>query len=49
MNSTLRSDLFDDQYNMSLYEWFFRWAGMMQRMDELRRANGELRTELETS
>ncbi|KAJ0530372.1 hypothetical protein HanHA89_Chr10g0389171 [Helianthus annuus] len=49
MNSALRSDLFDDQYSMSLCEGFFRGAGMLQRMDELRRANEELRTELRTS
>ncbi|KAF5759046.1 hypothetical protein HanXRQr2_Chr16g0736491 [Helianthus annuus] len=30
MNSALRSDLFDDEYNMSLCEGFFRGAGMLQ-------------------
>ncbi|KAJ0649727.1 hypothetical protein HanLR1_Chr15g0587581 [Helianthus annuus] len=49
MNSALRPDLFDDQYNMSLCEGFFRGAGMLQRMDELRKANEGLRTELRTS
>ncbi|KAJ0540159.1 hypothetical protein HanRHA438_Chr08g0369421 [Helianthus annuus] len=49
MNSALRSDLFDDQYSMSLCEGFFKGAGKLQRMDELRRANEELRTELKTS
>ncbi|KAJ0733409.1 hypothetical protein HanPI659440_Chr11g0407961 [Helianthus annuus] len=28
MNSTLRADLFDDQYSMSLYEGFFQGASM---------------------
>ncbi|KAJ0814758.1 hypothetical protein HanPSC8_Chr17g0789581 [Helianthus annuus] len=49
MNSALRSDLFDDQYSMSLCEGFFRGAGMLQRMDELRRENEGLRTDLKTS
>ncbi|KAF5799492.1 hypothetical protein HanXRQr2_Chr07g0305141 [Helianthus annuus] len=49
MNSALRPDLFDDQYSMSLCEGFFRGAGMLQRMDELRKENGELKTELKTS
>ncbi|MFS7941962.1 hypothetical protein Hanom_Chr06g00482481 [Helianthus anomalus] len=49
MNSALRSDLFDDQYSKSLCEGFFRGAGMLQRMDELRRENEELKTELKTS
>ncbi|KAM0070553.1 hypothetical protein Hdeb2414_s0001g00014491 [Helianthus debilis subsp. tardiflorus] len=39
MNSALRADLFDDQYNMSLCEWFFRGVGMLQRVDEPRREN----------
>ncbi|KAM0046825.1 hypothetical protein Hdeb2414_s0009g00321101 [Helianthus debilis subsp. tardiflorus] len=45
MNSALRSDLFDDQYNMSLYERFFKGASMLQQMDELRRENKELKAE----
>ncbi|MFS7941960.1 hypothetical protein Hanom_Chr06g00482461 [Helianthus anomalus] len=49
MNSALRSDLFDDQYSISLCEGFFRGAGMLQRMDELRRENEELKTKLKTS
>ncbi|KAJ0490346.1 hypothetical protein HanHA300_Chr12g0454401 [Helianthus annuus] len=49
MNSALRPDLFDDQYNMSLCEGFFRGAGMLQRMDELRMENEELRAKLRTS
>ncbi|MFS7900496.1 hypothetical protein Hanom_Chr00s117650g01810321 [Helianthus anomalus] len=36
-------------YNMSLCEGFFRGAGMLQRMDEPRRENEELKTELKTS
>ncbi|KAJ0891836.1 hypothetical protein HanPSC8_Chr09g0358821 [Helianthus annuus] len=48
MNSALRSDLFNDQYNMSLCEGFFRGVGMLQRMDELRGGNEELNTELKT-
>uniref|UniRef100_A0A251U1F7 Uncharacterized protein n=1 Tax=Helianthus annuus TaxID=4232 RepID=A0A251U1F7_HELAN len=49
MNSALRSDLFDDQYSMSLCEGFFRGAGMLQRMDELRRENEGLKADLKTS
>ncbi|KAM0066833.1 hypothetical protein Hdeb2414_s0002g00053801 [Helianthus debilis subsp. tardiflorus] len=49
MNSALRSDLFDDHYGMSLCEGFFRGAGMLQRMDELRRENEGLKTDLKTS
>ncbi|MFS7970529.1 hypothetical protein Hanom_Chr09g00822061 [Helianthus anomalus] len=49
MNSALRPDLFDDQYSMSLCEGFFRGAGMLQRMDELRRENEGLRGDLKTS
>ncbi|KAJ0764901.1 hypothetical protein HanPI659440_Chr08g0297391 [Helianthus annuus] len=49
MNSVLRSDLFDDQYSMSLCVAFFRGAGMLQRMDELRRENKGLKADLKTS
>ncbi|KAM0029537.1 hypothetical protein Hdeb2414_s0018g00527241 [Helianthus debilis subsp. tardiflorus] len=49
MNSALRSNLFDDQYSMSLCEGFFRGVVILQRMDELRRENEELKTELKTS
>uniref|UniRef100_A0A251S152 Transposase (putative) gypsy type domain-containing protein n=1 Tax=Helianthus annuus TaxID=4232 RepID=A0A251S152_HELAN len=49
MNSALRSDLFDDQYIMSLCEGFFRGAGMLQRMDELRRECEDLGADLKTS
>ncbi|KAM0061195.1 hypothetical protein Hdeb2414_s0004g00133151 [Helianthus debilis subsp. tardiflorus] len=49
MNFALNLDLFDDQYSMSLCEGFFKGAGMLQRVDELRKANEELRTELRTS
>ncbi|KAJ0435247.1 hypothetical protein HanIR_Chr17g0891221 [Helianthus annuus] len=46
VNSALRDDLFEDQYNMSLCESFFRGAGMLQRIDDLRRANEGLKAEL---
>ncbi|KAJ0770046.1 hypothetical protein HanPI659440_Chr07g0252601 [Helianthus annuus] len=49
MSSTLRSDLFDDQYSISLCEGFFRGAGMLQRMDEVRRENEGLKADLKTS
>ena len=49
VNSALRDDLFEDQYNMSLSESFFRGAGMLQRIDDLRRANEGLKAELKTS
>ncbi|MFS7935638.1 hypothetical protein Hanom_Chr05g00405921 [Helianthus anomalus] len=49
MNSTLRADLFDDQYSMSLNEVFFRGVGMLQRVDELRKENEGLRGDLQTS
>ncbi|KAJ0682796.1 hypothetical protein HanPI659440_Chr16g0651351 [Helianthus annuus] len=49
MNSALRADLFDDQYSISLCEGFFRGVGMLQRVDELRRENEGLRSDLQTS
>ncbi|KAJ0957636.1 hypothetical protein HanPSC8_Chr01g0029961 [Helianthus annuus] len=48
-NSALRDDLFEDQYSMSLCESFFRGAGMLQRVDDLRKENEELKGELKTS
>ncbi|KAJ0852957.1 hypothetical protein HanRHA438_Chr14g0645661 [Helianthus annuus] len=39
MNSTLRDDLFDDQYSISLSEGLFRGVGMLQRVDDLRWEN----------
>ncbi|KAF5759940.1 hypothetical protein HanXRQr2_Chr16g0747461 [Helianthus annuus] len=49
MNSSLRDDLFDDQYSMSLCEGSFRGVGMLQRVDELRKENERLRGDLQTS
>ncbi|KAM0047080.1 hypothetical protein Hdeb2414_s0009g00324281 [Helianthus debilis subsp. tardiflorus] len=49
MNSALRDDLFDDQYSMSLCEGFFRGVGMLQRVDDLRRENEGLKSDLKTS
>ncbi|KAJ0834771.1 hypothetical protein HanRHA438_Chr16g0747461 [Helianthus annuus] len=49
MNSALRDELFEDQYSMSLCESFFRGAGMLQRVNDLRRANEELKSELKAS
>ncbi|KAJ0678487.1 hypothetical protein HanOQP8_Chr12g0448521 [Helianthus annuus] len=49
MNSALRDDLFDDQYSMSLCEGLFRCVGMLQRVDELRRENEGLKSDLKTS
>ncbi|KAJ0569588.1 hypothetical protein HanHA300_Chr05g0167951 [Helianthus annuus] len=49
VNSALRDDLFEDQYSMSLCESFFRGAGMLQRIDDLRRANEGLKAELKAS
>ncbi|KAM0009871.1 hypothetical protein Hdeb2414_s0084g00782451 [Helianthus debilis subsp. tardiflorus] len=49
MNFALRSDLFDDQYSMSLCEGFFRRASMLQRVNELKKTNEELRAELRAS
>ncbi|MFS7985516.1 hypothetical protein Hanom_Chr11g00999261 [Helianthus anomalus] len=46
MNSALRVDLFDDQYSMSHCEGFFQGAGMLQRVDELRKENERLRGDL---
>ncbi|KAJ0790123.1 hypothetical protein HanPI659440_Chr05g0211391 [Helianthus annuus] len=43
MNFALNPDLFDDQYSMSLCEGFFRGAGMLQQVNEPRKANQELR------
>ncbi|MFS7974296.1 hypothetical protein Hanom_Chr09g00866951 [Helianthus anomalus] len=49
VNSALRDDPFEDQYSMSLCESFFRGSGMLQRIDDLRRANEGLKAELKTS
>ncbi|KAM0037061.1 hypothetical protein Hdeb2414_s0014g00433771 [Helianthus debilis subsp. tardiflorus] len=49
VNSALRDDLFEDQYSMSLCESFFRGVGMLQRIDDLRRANEGLKAELKAS
>ncbi|KAL9995039.1 hypothetical protein Hdeb2414_s0845g00953291 [Helianthus debilis subsp. tardiflorus] len=49
VNSALRGDLFEDQYSMSLCESFFRGAGMLQRIDDLRKANEGLKAELKAS
>ncbi|MFS7905728.1 hypothetical protein Hanom_Chr01g00051121 [Helianthus anomalus] len=49
MNFALTPDLFDDQYSMSLCEGFFRGAGMLQWVDELRKTNKELRAEQRNS
>ncbi|KAM0025429.1 hypothetical protein Hdeb2414_s0021g00574521 [Helianthus debilis subsp. tardiflorus] len=49
MNSAPRADLYDDQYSMSLCEGFFRGVGMLQRVDELRRENEGLRSDIKTS
>ncbi|KAJ0854259.1 hypothetical protein HanRHA438_Chr14g0660661 [Helianthus annuus] len=49
VNSALRDDLVEDQYSMSPCESFFRGAGMLQRIDDLRRTNEGLKGELKTS
>ncbi|MFS8024646.1 hypothetical protein Hanom_Chr16g01465801 [Helianthus anomalus] len=49
MNSALRDDLFDDQYSMSLYEGLFRGVGMLQRVDDMRKENEGLKSDLKTS
>ncbi|KAJ0516741.1 hypothetical protein HanHA89_Chr11g0417181 [Helianthus annuus] len=49
MNFALRDDLFDDQYSMSLCEGLFRGIGMLQRVDNLRRENAGLKSDLKTS
>ncbi|KAF5807332.1 hypothetical protein HanRHA438_Chr05g0241681 [Helianthus annuus] len=49
MNFAPRDDLFDDQYSMSLCEGLFRGVGMLQRVDELRRENEGLKSDLKTS
>ncbi|MFS7955498.1 hypothetical protein Hanom_Chr07g00643421 [Helianthus anomalus] len=48
MNSALRDDLFDDQYSMSLCEGHFRGVGMLQQIDDLRRENEGLKSDLKT-
>ncbi|MFS7945284.1 hypothetical protein Hanom_Chr06g00522421 [Helianthus anomalus] len=49
INFALRDDLFDDQYNISLCERLFRGVGMLQRVDDLRKENEGLRSDLKTS
>ncbi|MFS7923676.1 hypothetical protein Hanom_Chr03g00263581 [Helianthus anomalus] len=49
MNSALRDDLFDDQYIMSLCEGLFRGVGMLRRVDDLRKENEGLESDLNAS
>ncbi|KAM0027749.1 hypothetical protein Hdeb2414_s0019g00543791 [Helianthus debilis subsp. tardiflorus] len=49
MNSALRDDLFEDQYSMSLCEGLFRGVGMLQRVDDLRKENEGLKSDLKAS
>ncbi|MFS8034797.1 hypothetical protein Hanom_Chr17g01585441 [Helianthus anomalus] len=49
MHFSLDPDIFDDQYSMSICEGFFRGAGMLQRINELRSINEGLLSELKTS
>ncbi|KAM0025879.1 hypothetical protein Hdeb2414_s0021g00579841 [Helianthus debilis subsp. tardiflorus] len=49
MNSALRDDLFDDQYSMSLCEGLFRGVGMLKRVDDLRKENEGLKSDLRSS
>ncbi|KAJ0716510.1 hypothetical protein HanPI659440_Chr13g0513531 [Helianthus annuus] len=49
MNSALKGDLFNDQYNISLCKGLFRGIGMLQRVDDLRKENEGLRNDLKTS
>ncbi|KAM0011274.1 hypothetical protein Hdeb2414_s0065g00766661 [Helianthus debilis subsp. tardiflorus] len=49
MNSVLRDDLFEDQYSMSLCEGLFRGVGMLQWVDDLRKENEALKSDLKAS
>ncbi|KAF5789231.1 hypothetical protein HanRHA438_Chr09g0380161 [Helianthus annuus] len=49
MNSSLRDDVFDDQYSMSLCEGLFRGVGMLQQVDDQRKENEGLKNDLKTS
>ncbi|MFS7965797.1 hypothetical protein Hanom_Chr09g00766401 [Helianthus anomalus] len=49
MNSALRDDLFEDQYSMSLCEGLFRGVDMFQRVDDLRKENEGLKSDLKAS
>ncbi|MFS7918989.1 hypothetical protein Hanom_Chr03g00207651 [Helianthus anomalus] len=49
MSSALRDDLFEDNYNMSLCEGLFRGVGMLQRVDDLRKENEGLKSDLKVS
>ncbi|KAJ0716734.1 hypothetical protein HanPI659440_Chr13g0515991 [Helianthus annuus] len=49
MNFALDPDLFDDQYSMSICEGFFKGADMLQRVNELRKINEGLLSELNIS
>ncbi|KAM0037484.1 hypothetical protein Hdeb2414_s0013g00403681 [Helianthus debilis subsp. tardiflorus] len=49
MNFALDSEIFDDQYSMSICEGFFRSTGMLQRVNALRNINEGLMSELKTS
>ncbi|KAJ0704497.1 hypothetical protein HanPI659440_Chr14g0563341 [Helianthus annuus] len=49
MNSALRDDLFDDQCSMSFCKGLFRGVGMLQQVDDLRKENEGLKSDLKTS
>ncbi|MFS7932123.1 hypothetical protein Hanom_Chr04g00364151 [Helianthus anomalus] len=49
MNSSLRDDLFDDQYSTSLCEGLYRGVGMLQQVDDPRKENEGLKSDLKTS
>ncbi|KAJ0508476.1 hypothetical protein HanIR_Chr11g0517641 [Helianthus annuus] len=49
MNFALDTEIFDDQYSLSICEGFFRGAGMLQRVNALRDENVGLLSELKTS
>ncbi|KAM0043078.1 hypothetical protein Hdeb2414_s0010g00337041 [Helianthus debilis subsp. tardiflorus] len=49
MNFVVDSEVFDDQYSLSICEGFFRSAGMLQRVNVLRDENEGLLSDLKTS
>ncbi|KAJ0603923.1 hypothetical protein HanHA300_Chr02g0043711 [Helianthus annuus] len=49
MTFALDPEIFNDQYNLSICEGFFRGAGMLQRVNASRDENEGLMSELKTS
>ncbi|MFS7947500.1 hypothetical protein Hanom_Chr06g00548981 [Helianthus anomalus] len=48
MNFALDPEMFDDQFSLSIYGWFFGSAGILRRVNALRDENERLLSDLKT-